>query len=341
MSNLIGSDLTANGLAGGEFTPIADLSYRNYDGPLLTPTFRWWTIARNTIRMATKNKWLWIMAILAGAYFGIVIIEMFVVDRIAQSAPNGGLAQQALLKGFRWREQFLHGLGYAQMPSMIIALVVGAGAIANDNRANALLVYLSKPCSRFDYAFGKWVGVFLVLFGALAVPSLGFFAYGALSFRDLGFFEQDPYLLLRLLALLPLCAALNASLVLAISSLFKQGRLAGAVYAGIYFLGYFFTQTMNFVWQTSHFRFGKGAPRADAGELPLVGDLFYCSVDGLQLGLGKAILKAKGVNLFGTPGPRFPVPAPSLPLCLGVVVLIVVVSLAITWKQVRAVEVVG
>ena len=318
-----------------EINPIADLSYRNYDGPLRPPTFRWWTIARQTMRAASKNKWLWIMSGLAGAYYVIVIIFLFVIDRFAEGNPQSAGFQKALLGGLQWKEQFNHGVGFAQVPSMIIAMIVGAGAIANDNRANALLVYLSKPCTKLDYAFGKWLGVFLLLLAALAIPSLGFYAYGALSFRDLGFFKQDPWLLLRLLAILPLCAALNASIILAISSLFKQGRLAGAVYAGIYFLGNFFTQIIGAAWVLN----GRSVEKNGGFR-----NLYYASIDGLQIGLSKAILGAQGTNLLGLPNNRgfhLPPPAPPLLPMLAIVLFVTLVSIAIAWRRVRAVEVVG
>ena len=319
-----------------EINPIADLSYRNYDGPLRPPLARWWIIARQTIRAASKNKWLWTMSLLAGAYYAVMVIFLFVMDRILQANPGAAGFQKALLGNIVWREQFGHGIGFAQLPSMIIAITVGAGAIANDNRANALLVYLSKPCTKFDYAFGKWMGVFLTLLGALAVPAVGFYAYGALSFRDLGFLKQDPYLLPKLLACIPLCAAFNASLVLAVSSLFKQGRMAGAVYAGLYFLGDFFTKIMGAVWVLG----GEDAPGRG-----LVRTLYYASIDGVQIGLSRAILGARGDNLLGIPvrarnTPALP-PAPSLSLALLVVALVTLASLSIAWSRVRAVEVVG
>lgn len=317
--------------------PIADLSYRNYDGPLRPPVFRWWIIARQTMLAQSKNKWLWFMSLLCALYYLIMIAVLFVIDRLANNGTggNGAVMQQAFMNGLRWKEQFLHGISFAQMPMMLISLVVGAGAIANDNRANALLVYLSKPCSRFDYAFGKWIGVFLVLFAALAVPSLTFFAYGALSYRDIGFFKQDPYLLLKLLAIFPLCAAFHSSLILAISSLFKQGRIAGAVYAGLYFLGEFFTKVMGIVWVI-------GARNNEAKGV--VNMLYYCSIDGLQIGLAKAILRAKGSNLFGMTvmrGANFSPPAPPLVPCLLIVLVVTLASIGIAWKRVRAVEVVN
>ena len=245
------------------------------------------------MRAVAKNKWLWAMSALAGAYYLIMIIFLFVIDRLVESNPTAGGFQKALLSGLVWKEQFGHGIDFAQLPSMIIAITVGAGAIANDNRANALLVYLSKPCTRFDYAFGKWLGVFLVLLGALSLPALVFYGYGALSFRDLDFFK-DPWLILRLAAAFPLCAALNASLILAVSSLFKQGRIAGAVYAGVYFLGDFFTKIMGAVWVLG--------TRDDTGR-GLVQNLYYASIDGLQIGLSRAILHTRGTNVLACPPP--------------------------------------
>lgn len=318
-----------------DFNPIADLSYKNYDGPLKPPVARWWTIARQTIRASAKNKWLWIMSGLAGAYYLIMVIFLFVIQRLLEANPNGAGFQKALLGGLVWKEQFGHGIDFAMLPSMIIAITVGAGAIANDNRANALLVYLSKPCTKFDYAFGKWMGVFLVLLGALALPAVGFYAYGALSFREMDFLKQDPYILPHLLLAIPLCAALNASLILAISSLFKQGRLAGAVYAGLYFLGDFFTKIMGAVWVLGD---------TDGPARGIVRSLYYASIDGLQIGLSRSLLHTRGSNLLGLPamrGARLLPPAPPLAPMLLVVLVVTIASIAIAWSRVRAVEVVG
>ena len=52
-----------------------------------------------------------------------------------------------------------------QLFLLFIALLAGAGSIANDNRANALLVYLSKPCRKVDYLFGKWAGLAMLIAG--------------------------------------------------------------------------------------------------------------------------------------------------------------------------------
>src|SRR5216110_1930547 len=44
---------------------------------------------------------------------------------------------------------------WANFIVFLIAVYVGAGLIANDRRANALQIYLSKPMTRAEYVFGK------------------------------------------------------------------------------------------------------------------------------------------------------------------------------------------
>jgi ABC-2 type transport system permease protein len=313
-------------------TPIADLSYRNYGGPLESPRFRWWVIAKQGMRLALKKKSLyWLMAV-AGWYYAVMIIVLFFLEQIAAGNPQGKQATQVFVDRLIWKDQFLHGYSFSQLILLIIALLLGAGSIANDNRANALLVYLSKPCSKFDYMFGKWIGIFLPLLAIMTVPTLVFYGYGALSFRDYGFLKDDPYLLPKMLMVLPLSAMLHSSIVLGVSSLFNQGRVAGATYAGIYFLTNFFTKLMQVAWFTSR------------GEAPeIVKNLFYFSIDGLQIGMAKAILGTSGSPPFGAqvPSRAAPIGPPNLAIVLPIVFAITALSLLLAWRRVRAVEVVG
>ena len=59
-------------------SPIADLSYRNYDGPLDSPEFRWWVIAKMGIRRAIKNRWYWVVMLLSGGYYAVMITILFI-----------------------------------------------------------------------------------------------------------------------------------------------------------------------------------------------------------------------------------------------------------------------
>lgn len=305
-------------------SPIADLSYRHYDGILEPPLYRWWPIAKMSMRLAIKKKGFWIWSSLSG-FFYVVMIAVFY---FASLTPQGA---QALFPHIVWKNLFLNAFSYSQLLLFIVALLIGLGSIANDNRSNALLVYLSKPCTKLDYIVGKWVGIFLPISIVSAVPSLLFYGYCALSYKVYGFFD-DPLLLVRLVGVALIPGVFHASLALAVSSMFNQGRLAGATYAGVYFFTYFFTFLMKGIVMTT--MGGSG------GVPPFVSTLFYASIDGMQIGLAKVLLHTDGGAAFPGMG-DVAVPAPNgyvfFPIFVGVCAL----SCAIAWTRVRAVEVVG
>lgn len=324
--------------------PIADLSYRNYDGPLGSPTMLWWVIAKQVMRSALKKKSLWALEVLAGFYYVIMIIVIFFTEQASQAAMEA-VAQvgqkppitpiQQLMDRLSWKDQFLHGVSYGQLFFLIIALMVGVGTIANDNRANALLVYLSKPCEKKDYLLGKWMGVFILMSAAIAIPSVFFMLYGSLSYREYGFLSEDPWMIPKVLMAIPIMAAFHASLSIGISSLFNQGRLAGATYAGLYFMSSLFTVMMGGVWAMSS---------GDTATREVVRYLFYCSIDGLQIGVTKAILGTSGSVPFGVAVGRgardLIVPSPPLWFVLGAIAALSALGILLAVRKVRAVEVV-
>ncbi len=320
-------------------SPIADLTYRNYDGPLEAPIHRWWAIAKMSIRLAVKKKGFWIWSVISAYWYLVMIAVFYFVDTFAQNSPIGN-GQNPFFSQLVWKDQFLNAFSIAQLLLFIVALLIGSGTIANDNRANALLVYLSKPCSKLDYLIGKWFGIFLPIMLVTAAPMLLFYAYGALSYRQYGFLHDDPWLILKLLAIIPIPGIFHASLSIGISSLFNQGRLAGATYAGLYFFTLFFTKAM----QVVHI-----ASSVDGGVAPsLVDKLYYASCDGLQIGLAKAILNTSGGPLFpGMGGPMgrnrtaFAVPPPHLVWVLPLFLGICAACVFLAWSRIRAVEVVS
>lgn len=311
---------------------VADLTYRNYDGPLTDPRARWWTIARQGLKAAAKRRALYIYGLVSAWYFLVMIVILFFVEQVTAAADSPGTQAgvQGFVKGLVWKDQFLHGFSFAQLILMLVALLLGAGSIANDNRANALLVYLAKPVTRLDYLIGKFVGIFIPSFLVMAVPTVVFYLYGALSFREYGFVSDDPWLLPKLMLIIPISAFFQTSLVLGVSSLFNQGRIAGATYAGLYFLTNFFTKLIQGVWAFTE----GGAPG-------IVQSLVYGSVDGVQIGLAKAILKTDGTPPFGVSTRAPLIEAPSLLAMLLVIAGLSFGALFLAWRRIRAVEVVG
>ena len=214
---------------------------------------------------------------------------------------------------------------------------MGAGTIANDNRAKALLVYLSKPCSKLDYVIGKWLGIFVPMTFVTAVPAFVFYAYCLMSYRSAGFWTQDPWLIVQLVGIVLIPGIAYSSISLAISSLFQQGRLAGGVFAGFYFISYFVTLAMEGAYVSMVL--GGNTPPA------VVKSLYYCSVDGIQIALAKIILHTDGSPKLplpmgaGNPA-HFIVPEPSALIFVPAFFLICGLSILLAWSQIRAVEVV-
>ena len=307
-------------------SPIADLTYRGYDGPMNEADRRWWAIAKMTMRMGIKRKGFWVCSVLSGWYYVVMMAVFYFVDVLT---ANIGTAQNQFLKTIVWKDQFVAGFSTAQLLLFIVAMIIGIGTIANDNRANALLIYLSKPCTKVDYLVGKWVGLFIPLYCVALVPSLVFYGYIAMSFRDYGSVSSDPWLPLQLLVMAALPAFLMASLCVGISSLFREGRLAGATFAGVYFMTNLFTHMMAGVFIM-------------VGESRVVRDLFYASVDGLSIAMAKFVCVTDGSSMIMEKGQQASnIGRPDAFLAILAFFGLSAFSVLVAWLRIKPVEVVG
>jgi ABC-2 type transport system permease protein len=221
-----------DGSAGAAVTPIADLTYRTYDGPLIAHSMRWWIVARAGLRALYRKPAFWICAFLgAGPYF-MIGIALYIAFRVGAGNTNIFMGSGP---GTRFAAQFYAALRMQQLFLYIIALLVGAGSVSADNQANALIVYLSKPITKTDYLLGKWMSIFLVVFAVVFVPALALYLYCLTSYISEGFLHDEPWLILRIVAASALAGAVHASLVLGFSAWCKTPRMASAVYSAMYF----------------------------------------------------------------------------------------------------------
>lgn len=326
--------------------PLADLSYRNYAGPSTERHLAWWTIARTLLTTNLKKRALWVLSALSGWWYFVIMIIIYVFEQIAAQSNGligGGDRFNMFIDRFIWRDQFVAAVGFQQLICIFLAMLAGAGSIANDFRTNALLVYLAKPCTKFDYIFGKWLGVFLSLCVAYSLPHLFFYLYGMLSYGDYDFFTQDRSLGIRLLVMIPLMAAFYASIAIGVSSITRQGRIAGVILAAMFFLTNFFTKTVEVAIVQRSFVQGKSTASTPTGLLIP----YYSSIDGAMYSLSKSVLRYDGSkSIFGTPngrhddGPISSVPAAPIWLPITFMVAAVGLGFGLAAKKVRAVEVV-
>jgi ABC-type transport system involved in multi-copper enzyme maturation permease subunit len=116
-----------------------------------------------------------------------------------------------------------------------VTIFVGAGLIANDRRANALQLYLSKPMTSAEYIAGKLAILFLFLISVTFLPAMTLLLTQAMFAGSLEFVRNNLYLL-PAITLFSLAQVLLASTtMLALSSLSKSQRFVAVMYAGLFF----------------------------------------------------------------------------------------------------------
>lgn len=311
-------------------SPIADLSYRTYTGPIEPSGWRWWTIARMMTAITFHKKVYWVATVISAWYFLVIMTIVFFVEQV--QAGGQGID---MLNRLVWKDQFYHAFGFGQLLFMLIGLLAGAGSVANDNQANALVMYLSKPCTRIDYVLGKLAGVFIPIFTSMALPATIFYALGLGSYQRYGFFTADPWMFPKVILALGIVAAFHSTLIVAISSMFRNGRAAGGVYAAIYFVLSFFAHLMGGLYTA----ISENSPNSPAltNTLPFA----YSSVDGIGLAIFRQIVGFADTPPFGMPGQLSVLPTPPIWLTAGAMTLITAIGVFILSRRVKAVEVVG
>ncbi len=313
-------------------SPIADTTYRNYDGPLKLRASRWTVIAAAQWRLTKKKPIFWVLATMGLLPFLFAGIMLYLQTRypdmfVARRGPNFNPFFDTT-PGQKYTYQFYRALDFQLYFLFPLAILLGSGAIAADNRTNALMVYLSKPLTKGDYLLGKWLGVFLILFGASFVPAFGLYLYALMS-DGVAFLKQDPFLVLKVACGSAIPAALFTSLQLGLSAWSKTPRIAGAVFAGIYVASGWIAQIL-WALQT----------REDLTKGVLIRHLSISGIiNGLNQNLYGLILhwpnvsRRRGFNVAE-------LPPPNAAILFGIFLVIVIGGIATARAKINAVEVV-
>jgi ABC-2 type transport system permease protein len=190
-----------------------------------------------------------------------------------------------------------------------ITVYAGTGLIADDKRANALQIYLSKPLTRVEYIFGKFAILLTVLLLVTWVPALLLLVIQVLFSGSLTFLVQNLFLVpaITLYSLVQVAAV--ASAMLALSSLSKSSRYVGVLYAGLIF----FSQAL--------YGIARGITRDSS--------LAWLSMPLDLAQIGDVIFRLE---------PRYDMPVWSAFVCIG---LLIAASVFVLDRRVRGVEVVA
>jgi ABC-2 type transport system permease protein len=224
--------------------PIHDQGYRRYGGDRAPRGRTWAVIAAAGIRTMFAKR----------AFLGLLLVSWlpFFV-RAVQIYAAANLPQAAFLAPTP--EMFRDFLEQQSAFVFFITVYVGAGLIANDRRANALQIYLSKPLTRAEYIFGKLSVLMTFLLLVTWVPALVLLIVQIAFAGNFTFLRNNAFLFPAITVVSFIQVVMVAASMLALSSLSNSSRFVGILYAGLIFFssaiyGVIFAVTRNtsFSW---------------------------------------------------------------------------------------------
>jgi ABC-2 type transport system permease protein len=204
--------------------PIHDQGYRRYGGRRVPHGQTWMVIAASGLRTFFRRRALLGLLLLAWLPFLVRAVQVYAVANLPQ------VAFLALTS-----ETFRQFLQQQQIFAFFITVYVGSGLIANDRRANALQIYLSKPLTRAEYVLGKLAILMAFLLLVTWVPAILLLIVQALVVGSFAFVRENLYLFPAITLVSFLQVVTIAVSMLALSSLSSSSRYVGMLYAGLIF----------------------------------------------------------------------------------------------------------
>lgn len=204
--------------------PIHDQGYRRYLGSRATAGHAWRVMARaGVMSIITKRVFMAVM-LLAWIPFIVRAASFYFAANFQQAtflAPNG--------------ETFREFLDQQGSFVFFVTIYVGAGLIANDRRANALQLYLSKPMTSAEYVAGKLAILCAFLTLVTFLPAIMLLLTQTIFAGTFTFVRNNIYLVPAITLYSAVLVLLAATTMLALSSLSKSSRFVAVMYAGLFF----------------------------------------------------------------------------------------------------------
>lgn len=204
--------------------PIHDQSYRRYEGHRAPLGRSWTVIAWAGIRGMFRKRMFLGVLIFAWIPFIIRAVQIYIAANFPQASMLTPDAK--MFRDFLEQQNFF---------VFITTIYVGAGLIANDRRANALQIYLSKPLLRAEYIGGKAAVLFTFLMFITFLPAMLLLLVQVLFSGNFTFLKNNLFLFPAITVGASLQALLATVTMLALSSLSNSSRYVGILYTGIIF----------------------------------------------------------------------------------------------------------
>lgn len=278
--------------------PIHDQGYRRYGGGRGRRGHGWAVIAVAGLRTFFARR----------IFLGLLLMAWLpAIIRAVQFYAVANFPQASMLAATP--DTFRQFLDQQTNFVFFMTVYVGAGLIANDRRANALQIYLSKPLARADYIFGKLAILAACLLMVTWVPAITLLMLQAAFAGNVTFLRGHLYLIPAITVFSALQVLTVSVAMLALSSLSKSSRYVALLYAALVFFSVALFGVLRFVTRDT--------------------SLSWISLPNDLAQIGDAIFRVP--MRFSTPWP----------VALLMIILLVAVSALVLERRVRGVEVVA
>jgi ABC-2 type transport system permease protein len=202
---------------------IHDQGYRRYRGRRAAHGRAWTVIARQHILPMLRRRSFVVLLLFAWTPFVVRAVQIYVSVNI----PQASFLQTTV-------ETFREFLGQQSLFVFLVS-IAQAGLIADDRRAHALQIYLSKPLTRVEYIAGKLVAILTYLLGITLLPALLLLMLQVLFAGSFAFVRDNLFLIPAIVVYSLTQSLVTAFSLLALSSLSSSRRFVSVMYAGIIF----------------------------------------------------------------------------------------------------------
>jgi ABC-2 type transport system permease protein len=202
---------------------LHDQGYRRYGGRRQPVGRAWLVIARQHIMPMLRQRRFLVLLLFSWVPFLVRAVQIYVSANFRQATFLAATAQT-------FRE-------YLDQQSIFVFLVsiALAGLIADDRRANALQVYLSKPLTRVEYIAGKLAVLLVFVLFVTLVPALMLLLLQTMFAGSMQFLRANLFLVPAITLFSAIQALLASFALLALSSISNSRRFVAIMYAGIVF----------------------------------------------------------------------------------------------------------
>ena len=184
-------------------------------------------IAANGLRTLVRQRAFLVLMILAWIPVVVRGVQIWAAGNVPGMSQIGALAVTPRM--------FRDFLNQQETLVFFITVYVGSGLIADDIRANALQLYLSRPITRTQYVAGKAAILMAALAVVTVVPGLLLLLLVPAFAGSMTFLRENLSLVASIVAYSIVQMTLSVFLILAMSSFSKSRWFVAILYAGLAF----------------------------------------------------------------------------------------------------------